>query len=139
MLHSFFKKAKLVIFFFGKISSSLSSSSLGCLLLLLSCTSFLCILDTQFSSVARSCLTLCHPMNHSTPSLPDHHQLLEFTQTHVHRVGDAIQPSHPLSSPSPDPNPSRQRPICLQRLHGPHLSEARLIWRECGWGLWGSI
>ena len=55
----------------------------------------------QFSSVAQSCPTLCDPMNRSTPGLPVHHQLLEFTQTHVHRVGDAIQPSHPLSSPSP--------------------------------------
>ena len=55
----------------------------------------------QFSSLAQSCLTLCDPMNRSTPGLPVHHQLLEFTQTHVHRVGDAIQPSHPLSSPSP--------------------------------------
>ena len=52
----------------------------------------------QFSSVAQSCLTLCDPMNHSTPGLPVHHQLPEFTQTHVHRVSDAIQPSHPLSS-----------------------------------------
>ena len=55
----------------------------------------------QFSSVAQSCLTLCDPMNHSTPGLPVHHQLPEFTQTHVHWVGDAIQPSHPLLSPSP--------------------------------------
>ena len=55
----------------------------------------------QFSSVAQSCPTLCDPMNHSTPGLPVHHQLPEFTQTHVHWVGDAIQPSHPLSSPSP--------------------------------------
>ena len=55
----------------------------------------------QFSSVAQSCLTLGDPMNHSTPGLPVHHQLPEFTQTFVHRVGDAIQPSHPLSSPSP--------------------------------------
>ena len=55
----------------------------------------------QFSSVAQSCPTLCDPMNRSTPGLPVHHQLLEFTQTHVHRVSDAIQPSHPLSSPSP--------------------------------------
>ena len=47
------------------------------------------------------CPTLCNPMNHSTPGLPVHHQLLESTQTHVHRVSDAIQPSHPLSSPSP--------------------------------------
>ena len=55
------------------------------------------------SSVAQSCLTLCHSMNHSTPGLPVHHQLQEFTQTHVHQVGDAIQPSHPLSSSSPPP------------------------------------
>ena len=55
----------------------------------------------QFSSFAQLCLTLCDPMNHSTPGLPVHHQLLEFTQTHVRWLGDAIQPSHPLSSPSP--------------------------------------
>ena len=60
------------------------------------------ILHIQFSSVAQSCPTLCDPMNRSTPGLlPVHLQLPEFTQTHVHRVGDAIQPSHPLSSPSP--------------------------------------
>ena len=53
------------------------------------------------SSVAQLCLPLCDPMNCSTPGLPVHHQLPEFIQTHVHRVGDAIQPSHPLSSPSP--------------------------------------
>ena len=57
--------------------------------------------SVQFSSVAQSCLTLCDPMNCSTPGLPVHHQLLESTQTHVHWVGDAIQPSHLLSSPSP--------------------------------------
>ena len=55
----------------------------------------------QFSSVAQSCPTLCDPMNHSTPGLPVHHQLPEYNQTHVHRVRDAIQPSHPLSSPFP--------------------------------------
>ena len=55
----------------------------------------------QFSSVAQSCLTLCDPMNRSTPGLLVHHQLPESTQTHIHWVGDAIQPSHPLSSPSP--------------------------------------
>ena len=55
----------------------------------------------QFSSVAQSCPTLCNPMDCSTPGFPVHHQLLELAQTHVHRVGDAIQPSHPLSSPSP--------------------------------------
>jgi len=58
-------------------------------------------LSIQFSSIAQSCLNPCDPMNHSTPGLPVHHQLPEFTQTHVHQVGDAIQPSHPLSSPSP--------------------------------------
>ena len=55
----------------------------------------------QFSSVAQLCPTLCDPMNCSMPGLPVHHQLLEFTQTHIHRVSDAIQPSHPVSSPSP--------------------------------------
>ena len=64
--------------------------------------------SVQFSSVAQSCPTLCDPMNCSTPGLPVHHQLPEFTQTHVHQVRDAIQPSHPLSSPSPPaPNPSQ--------------------------------
>jgi len=84
---------------------------------LLSVSSDLCILDIlwvelhsrwpfvsdfcQFSSVSQSCLTLCDPMECSTPGLPVHHQLPELTQTHVHWVGDAIQKSHPLSSPSP--------------------------------------
>ena len=64
----------------------------------------------QFSSVAQLCLTLCDPMNRSTPGLPVHHQLPEFTQTHAHQVGDSIQPSHPLSSPSPPaPNPSQHQ------------------------------
>ena len=64
----------------------------------------------QFSSVAQSCLTLCSPMNCSTPGLSVHHQLPNFTQTHVHQVSDAIQPSHPLSSPSPPtPNPSQHQ------------------------------
>ena len=64
----------------------------------------------QFSSVAQSCPTLCDPMNRSTLGLPVHHQLLESTQIHVHRVDDAIQPSHPLSSPSPPaPNPSQHQ------------------------------
>ena len=68
--------------------------------------------SVQFSSVAQSCLTLCDPMNCSTPGLPVHHQLPEFTQTHVHRVGDAIQPSPPRSSPSPPaPNPSQHQSL----------------------------
>ena len=58
-------------------------------------------LEYQFSSVTQSCLTLCHPMVCCMPDFSVYHQLLEFAQTHVHRVGDAIQPSHPLSSPSP--------------------------------------
>ena len=66
--------------------------------------------SVQFSSVAQSCPNLCDPVNHSMPGLPVHHQLLQFTQTHVHQVGDAIQPSHPLSSPSPPAsNPSQHQ------------------------------
>ena len=91
---------------------------------LLVCSDFVSLLDSvlvdcifleiykflQFSSVAQSCPTLCDPMNCSTPGLPVHHQLLEFTQTHVRQVGNAIQPSHPLSSPSPlAPNPSQYK------------------------------
>ena len=68
----------------------------------------------QFSSVAQSCPTLCDPMNHSKPGLPVHHQLPEFTQTHIHRVNDAIQPSHPLSSPSPPaPKASQHQSLFL--------------------------
>ena len=71
-----------------------------------------CFSSVQFSSVAHSYLTLCSPMNCSTPGLPVHHQLPEFTQTRVRRVGDVIQPSHPLSSPSPPaPNPSQHQSL----------------------------
>ena len=66
--------------------------------------------DIKVVSSVQSCPTLCDPMNCSTPGLPVHHQLPEFTQTHVHRVGDAIQPSHLLLSPSPPaPNPSQNQ------------------------------
>ena len=66
----------------------------------------------QIRSVTQLCPTLCDPMNRSMPGLPVHHQLPEFTQTHVHRVRDAIQPSHPLSSPSPlAPNPSQHQSL----------------------------
>ena len=70
------------------------------------------IRSDQIRSVAQSCLTLCDPMNCSTPGLPVHHQIPEFTQTHVHLVSDAIQPSHPLSSSSPPaPNPSQHQSL----------------------------
>ena len=70
------------------------------------------LVSQSVSSVAQSCPTLCNPINRSTPGLPVHHQLPEFTQTHVHRVRDAIQPSHPRSSPSPSaPNPSQHQSL----------------------------
>ena len=73
-----------------------------------------------FSSVAQLCSTTCDPVNRSMPGLPVHHKLPEFTQTHAHRVGDAIQPSHPLSSPSPPvPNPSQYQGLfqCVNSSH----------------------
>ena len=86
-------------------SKTRASSSLLCDVLVVG-------LSVQFSSVSQSCLTLCDPMNGSTPGLPVHHQLPEFTQTHVHRVSDAIQPSHPPSSPCPPaPNPSQHQSL----------------------------
>ena len=76
--------------------------------------------SVQFSSVIQSCPTLCNPMNHGMPGLPVHHQLPEFTQTHVHRVGDAIPLSHPLSSSSPPaPNPSQHQSL-FQRVNSSH-------------------
>ena len=71
----------------------------------------------QFSSVTQSCSTHCNPMNRSMPGLPVHQQFPEFTQTHVHRVCDAIQPSHPLLSPSPPaPNPSQHQSFPVSQL-----------------------
>ena len=73
--------------------------------------------SVHFSSVAQSCPTLCNPMNCSMPGLPVHHQLPEFTQTHVHRVSDVIQPSHPLLSPSPPaPNPFQHQSFPMGQL-----------------------
>ena len=84
-----------------QVTLSLWSGSFGCL-----------YLSVQFSSVTQSCPTLCDSMSRSTPGLPVHHQLPEFTQTHIHRVGDAIQPSHPLSSPTPlAPNSSQHQSL----------------------------
>ena len=89
------------------------NTGVGChaLLLVTSLTkSFSSINIRSIRSVAQSCPTLCDPMNRSTPGLPVQHQLPEFTETHVHEVSDAIQPSHPLSSPSPlAPNPSQHQ------------------------------
>ena len=68
-----------------------------------------CSQFSSFQSLSR--VRLCDPMNRSTPGLPVHHQLPEFTQIHVHRVSDAIQPSHPLSSPSPAPKPSQHQSL----------------------------
>ena len=74
----------------------------------------------QFSSVSQLCPTLCEPMNRSTPGLPIHHQLLEFIQTHIHRVSDAPKPSYPVSSPSPPaPNPSQHQGL-FQRVNSSH-------------------
>ena len=78
------------------------------------------IRSDQIRSVAQSCPTLCDPMNLSTPGLPVHHQLPEFTQTHVHRVSDAIQPSHPLSSPSPPALNPFQHQSLFQRVNSSH-------------------
>ena len=91
------------------------------LLLIINIITFIIIICFQLfsnqsvSSVSQSCLTLCDPMNCSMPGLPVYHQLSEFTQTHVHRVRDAIQPSHPLSSPSPPAfNLSQQQGLLSQ-------------------------
>ena len=76
--------------------------------------------SVQFSSVSQLCPTLCDPVNCSKPGLPVHHKHLEFTETHAHQVGDAIQPSHPLSSPSPPaPNPSQHQGL-FQRVNSSH-------------------
>ena len=107
----------------------------------------------QFSSVTQSCPTLCDPMNRSMPGLPVHHQLPEFTQTHTHLVGDAIQPSHPLSSPSPPaPNPSQHQGL-FQWVNSSHqvaqvlefqlqhqsFQWAPKDWSSLGWTGWISL
>ena len=90
--------------------------------------------SVQFSSVAQSCPTLCDPMIHSTLCLPVHHHLLEFTQTHVHRVRDAIQPSYPLSSPSPPAPNSPQHQSLFQWVNSLH----EYFWQKY-WSLGYSI
>ena len=106
----------------------------------------------QFNSVTQLCLTLCDPMNHSTPGLPVHHQLPEFTQTHVHWVGDAIQPSHPRSSPFPlAPIPSSIRvfsnesTLCMRWLSNGVSALASVLpkntqdWSPLEWTGWISL
>ena len=104
--------------------------------------------SVQFSSGAQSCLTLCDPMSRSTPGLPVHHQLPEFTQTHVHRVSDAIQPSHPLSPLSPPAlNPSQHQGQLLawgDQSIGVSASASVLPmntqdWSPSGWTGWISL
>ena len=94
--------------------------------------------SVQFSSVTQSCLTLCDPMNRSTPGIPAHHRLPEFTQTHVHRISDAIQPSYPLSSPFPPaPNPSQHQDL-FQWVNSSHevaLSASVLPMNTQDWSL----
>ena len=106
----------------------------------------------RFSSVTQSCPTLCDPMNCSMPGLPVHHQLPEFTQTHVHQVGDAIQPSHPLSSPfPPGPNPSQHQSFPMSQLFAwggqstgvsalaSFLPKNTQEWSPLGWTGWISL
>ena len=92
--------------------------------------------SVRFSSVAQSCLTLCDPMNHSTPGLPVHHQLPEFTQTHVHWVGDAIQPSHPLSSPSPPARSPSQHQGLFQWVDSLHTVDIQKSLIDENWTYW---
>ena len=94
--------------------SEMSTSSLSIIYVEIPFLNEVTILSVQFSSVAQSCTTLCNLMNRSMPGLPVHHQVPEFTQTHVHQVSDAIQPSHPLLSPSPPALNSSQHQSLLQ-------------------------
>ena len=100
--HGVFKYARMFKIHTWTSLLNFSASTFGCLFTF----SIICTFGQSVSSVAQSCPTLCDPMDCSMPGFPVHHQLPEFTQTHVHWVGDAIQPSYPLSSPSPPaPNP----------------------------------
>ena len=110
-LHCFWQEICWHPYLQSSVHHIISASSVFSLPVVLSSSSHN-VLWYQFSSVAQSCLILCYPMNRSTPGLPVHHQLPEFTQTHVHRVCDAIQPSHLLLSPSPPaPNASQHQSL----------------------------
>ena len=111
------------------------------------------VLSENSSIRSLSCVRLCDPMNRSTPGFPVHHQLLEFTQTHVHRVSDTIQPSHPLSSPSPPaPNPSQHQvfsnesTLCMSIGQSIGVSASASVlpmntqdWSPVGWTGWISL
>ena len=112
----------------------------------------LSIISVQFSSVAQSCPTLCDTMNGNTPGLPVHHQLPEFTQTHIHQVSDAIQPSHPRSSPSPPAtNPSQHQSFPMSQLFAwgdqstgvsalaSFLPQKSQVWSPSEWTGWISL
>ena len=115
-------------------------------------SSFFFLTVIQFSSVTQSCLTLCNPMNRSMPGFPVHHQLPQSTQIHVHWIGDAIQPSHPLSSPSPPAiNLSQYESFQMSQLFvsggqsiGISASTSVLPmntqdWSPLGWAVWISL
>ena len=106
-----FSTSNVVHSMFGRFSNILIYRNMNPILSAYS-SPFIPAVSQSVSSVPRSCPALCNPTNHSMPCLPVHHQLSESTQTHVHQVGDAIQPSHPLSSPSrPAPNPSQHQSL----------------------------
>ena len=128
-----FSKAKCLSYIFTSIVSP-------CILPANSLMKILAHISVQFSSVTQSCPTLCDPMNCSTPGLPVHHHLPESTQTQVHRVGDAIQPSHPLLSPFPPaPNPSQHQSLFHLGYHKYWMHvhwKARESSSEDGWEPW---
>ena len=108
---------------------------------------------TYFSSVAQSCLIFCDPVNGSTPGLPVHHQFPEFIQAHIHQVGDTMQPSHPLSSPSPPaPNPSQHQGLFKWVISSQEVAKVLGVWASAsvlpmntqdwspiGWTSWISL
>ena len=116
--------------------------------LIVFCVQLFCLFQFKFSSVTQSCLTLWDPMNCSMPGLPVYHQLPEITQTHVHWVGDATQPSHPLPSPSPPAPNSSQHQGLFQWVRSSHevakVLEFQLPmntqnWSPLGWAGWTSL
>ena len=110
-----FKMVFLYLIFFAEVTFYFIHDASLLLMLIMGSTT-----SVHFSSVAQLFPTLCDPMNHSTPGLPVHHQLLEFTQTHVYWVSNTIQPSHPLSSPSPPTSNPYQHQSLFQWVNSSH-------------------